>query len=127
MTTRRAAIAAAIAVSALAAGCASKNPLELFGLAAKPAHPPTPLTPITSQVTPTVVWTAPVGKSGGYAFRPDAEGGRIYAASSESAMPPAAGIMDSIADPSVARRPTIARCTSTWCRSAARVRPRPCR
>ena len=85
MTTRRAALAAAIAATALA-GCVSYNPLELFGLAAKPAHPPTPLAPFTAQVTPKAVWTVPVGKSGGYAFRPDAEGGRIYAASSEGAI-----------------------------------------
>ena len=85
MTTRRAVLAATFAATALA-GCVSYNPLELFGLASKPAHPPTPLAPFTAQVTPKMVWTVPVGKSGGYAFRPDAEGGRIYAASSEGAI-----------------------------------------
>ena len=82
---RRAALAAAFAAT-LVAGCVSYNPLELIGMGAKPAHPPTPLTPIASQVTPRAIWTAPVGKSGGFAFRPDAEGGRIYAASAEGAI-----------------------------------------
>ncbi|HUP97636.1 MAG TPA: outer membrane protein assembly factor BamB [Usitatibacter sp.] len=76
---------AAFASMALA-GCVSYNPLELIGMGSKPAHPPTPLTPITSQVTPRAIWSTPVGKSGGFAFRPDAEGGRIYAASVEGAI-----------------------------------------
>ena len=76
------ALGAALAATALA-GCVSYNPLELIGLGSAPAHKPTPLAPFTSQVTPRAVWTASVGKSGGFSFRPDVEGGRIYTASSD--------------------------------------------
>ncbi|MDQ3025441.1 MAG: outer membrane protein assembly factor BamB [Pseudomonadota bacterium] len=78
----RRALGAALAATALA-GCVSYNPLELIGLGSAPAHKPTPLAPFTSQVTPRAVWTASVGKSGGFSFRPDVEGGRIYTASSD--------------------------------------------
>jgi len=81
---RRMAGAAVIAIAL--AGCVTYNPLEMIGLASGPAHKPTPLTPITAQVTPRAIWTASVGKSGGYNFRPDAEGGRIYAAASDGAV-----------------------------------------
>jgi outer membrane protein assembly factor BamB len=73
---------AALAAAGLA-GCTSWNPLIALGIMSEPAHKPTPLTPIEAKVTPRVVWSQPVGKSGGFSFRPDAEGGRVYAASSE--------------------------------------------
>ncbi len=75
-------LGAALAAAALA-GCATYNPLEALGITSSPAHKPTPLAPFTAQVTPRAVWTAAVGKSGGFSFRPDIEGGRVYAASSD--------------------------------------------
>ena len=79
MIAARHALAAALAAGVLA-GCVSYNPLVAFGIKSEPAHKPTELAPITSQVTPKAVWSTNVGKSGGFSFRPDAEGGRIYAA-----------------------------------------------
>ena len=78
----RRALGAALAATALA-GCATYNPLEALGITGGPAHKPTPLTPFTAQVTPRAVWTASVGKSGGFSFRPDIQDGRIYTASSD--------------------------------------------
>ena len=78
----RRALGAALAAAALA-GCATYNPLEALGITGGAAHKPTPLAPFTAQVTPRAVWTASVGKSGGFSFRPDIEGGRVYAASSD--------------------------------------------
>ena len=80
-TAARAAFAAFAAAGI--AGCTSWNPLVAFGIISETSHKPTPLTPIEAKVTPRVIWSQSVGKSGGYSFRPDAEGGRIYAASSE--------------------------------------------
>ena len=85
MSALRAALGATALATALA-GCATYNPLEALGIMGGPAHPPTPLAPIKAQVTPRAVWSASVGKSGGFSFRPDAEGGRIYAASSDGAI-----------------------------------------
>ena len=82
MIAARHALAAALAAGVLA-GCVSYNPLVAFGIKSEPAHKPTELAPITSQVTPKAVWSTNVGKSGGFSFRPDAEGGRIYAAAAD--------------------------------------------
>lgn len=78
----RVALAAALAATALA-GCVTMNPLEALGITSGPAHKPTPLAPITATVTPRAIWTIPVGKSGGFSFQPDSEGGRVYAAASD--------------------------------------------
>jgi len=83
---RTVARAAALLVAAGLAGCTSWNPLVAVGIMSEPAHPPTPLAPIAEVVKPRTIWSASVGKSGGFAFRPDAEGGRIYAASAEGAV-----------------------------------------
>ena len=48
----------------------------------EPANKPTPLEPITAKVTPRAAWTAQVGKTTTLGFRPDVEGGRVYAAAS---------------------------------------------
>ena len=61
---RRAGFAALAACATLTAGCG------LFGDAAKK---PVPLTDFTATVTPVAVWSASVGKAGGYRFRPDGE------------------------------------------------------
>ena len=82
MRAARHAFAAALA-STLIAGCSSYNPLVALGIKSEPAHKPTELAPITSQVTPKAVWSTSIGKSGGFGFRPDAEGGRIYAAAAD--------------------------------------------
>jgi outer membrane protein assembly factor BamB len=82
MTALRLAAGAAALAAALA-GCVTYNPLEALGITSAPAHKPTPLAPITARVTPRLVWSASVGKSGGFNFRPDVEGGRVYAASSD--------------------------------------------
>jgi len=80
-------LAAAMALCAGAlAGCSTYNPLIILGFQQEPAHAPTPLGPIKVEVLPRAIWIAPVGKSGGFMFRPDAEGGRIYAASSDGAL-----------------------------------------
>ena len=80
MIAARLALAAALL---LPAACGSWNPLVALGIRSEPAHKPTPLEPITATVTPRPAWTVPVGKSGGFAFRPDAEGGRVYAAAAD--------------------------------------------
>jgi outer membrane protein assembly factor BamB len=82
MRTLRAALAAAVLASCLA-GCSSWNPLVALGLKSEPAHKPTALAPIKAAVTPRAAWTVNVGKSGGFNFRPDVEGGRIYAAAAD--------------------------------------------
>ncbi len=82
MTTLRLALAAAV-VSVVTAGCSSWNPLVAMGIRSAPPNPPTPLAPITASVTPRAVWTAQVGKSLGFAFRPVSAGGRIYAAAAD--------------------------------------------
>ena len=73
MTSRLFAAAAALGLAALATGC------SWFGSDKKPA----PLTEIKAQVTPKVVWTASVGKSGTYQFSPEAEAGKVYAAAAD--------------------------------------------
>jgi outer membrane protein assembly factor BamB len=85
MTARRLALATLLASFALA-GCTTYNPLVALGIQSEPPHQPTPLGPVTGKVLPKAVWVTPVGKSGGYAFRPDIEGGRIYAAAADGAV-----------------------------------------
>lgn len=76
--------AAALAAAALAAaGCSSWNPLVSMGLQSEPLRKPTPLTEIRATVAPKAAWTASVGKSEGFRFRPDVEGGRVYTASAD--------------------------------------------
>ena len=82
MRPLRVALAGALLGSALA-GCSSWNPLVALGMRSDVAHKPTPLAPITASVTPRAVWTQGVGKGGGFSFRPDVEGGRIYAAAAD--------------------------------------------
>lgn len=82
MRTLPIALAAALLIPALA-GCGSWNPLILIGIKSEPAHKPTELAPIKAAVTPRAAWTVNVGKSGGFSFRPDVEGGRVYAAAAD--------------------------------------------
>ena len=72
----------------LPAGCAtwSWNPLIALGIKSEPAHKPTPLGPISATVTPRAAWTAQVGKSGDFTFRPEAEAGRVYAAAADGTL-----------------------------------------
>lgn len=75
MSAARALLAAGLALAAASlAGCG------WFGGGDKKAGA---LPEIRSTVTPKVAWTANVGKSGGYRFAPDAEGGRVYAAAAD--------------------------------------------
>ena len=79
MITRVLALAAAVALG----GCASYNPLVAMGIRSEPANKPTPLAPISSSVTPKPAWTTAVGKAGGFSFRPDVEGGRVFTAAGD--------------------------------------------
>jgi outer membrane protein assembly factor BamB len=73
-----------LAAAALAlAGCSSWNPLVALGFKTESANKPTPLAPITAQVTPRALWTAHAGKSQGFSFRPVSQGGRVYAAAAD--------------------------------------------
>jgi outer membrane protein assembly factor BamB len=75
---------ALLAAAALAlAGCSSWNPLVALGFKTESANKPTPLAPITAQVTPRALWTAHAGKSQGFSFRPVSQGGRVYAAAAD--------------------------------------------
>ena len=78
--------ALALVATGLLAGCTTYNPLVALGIMSEPAHKPTPLEPITAQVQPRAIWTTNVGKSGGFTLKPDAEGGRIYAAAADGAL-----------------------------------------
>ena len=82
MKTLRIVLASAAALAALA-GCTSYNPLVWVGIQGEPAHKPTPLAAITATVTPKAIWSTGVGKGGGFHFRPDSEGGRIYTAAAD--------------------------------------------
>jgi outer membrane protein assembly factor BamB len=78
---------ALLAAAALAlAGCSSWNPLVALGFKTESANKPTPLAPITAQVTPRALWTAHAGKSQGFDFRPVSQGGRVYAAAGDGAI-----------------------------------------
>ena len=81
---RRATVAMAAAPAL--SGCSSWNPLIALGIRSEPIHKPTPLAPIKETVKPAVAWTAAVGKSQGYAFRPVGEGGKIFAAAGDGAV-----------------------------------------
>jgi len=83
MNTRRLAATCAIALAAGLSGCSSWNPLVSIGIMSEPANKPTPLGPVTASVMPKAVWITQVGAATGFGFRPDVEGGKIYAASSE--------------------------------------------
>jgi outer membrane protein assembly factor BamB len=82
----RRALAAAAAASFALAGCSTYNPLIALGIKSEPANKPTPLAPISAIVTPKAAWSAAVGKSGGFVFRPDIEGGRVYTAASDGSV-----------------------------------------
>jgi outer membrane protein assembly factor BamB len=82
MRALRVAAACAVLLTAVS-GCGGWSPLVALGMKSDVAHKPTPLAPITASVTPRAVWTQGVGKSGGFGFRPDVEGGRIYAAAAD--------------------------------------------
>ncbi len=69
----------ALAALLLPAACSSWNPLVAMGIKSEPAHKPTPLAPITATVTPRAEWTAQVGKAGAFSFRPEVQGGRVFA------------------------------------------------
>ncbi|HUL95038.1 MAG TPA: outer membrane protein assembly factor BamB [Usitatibacter sp.] len=74
----------ALAAAALAlAGCTSYNPLVALGFKSEAANKPTPLAPINASANPRAIWTANVGKSRGFEFRPAYSGGRVYAASAD--------------------------------------------
>ena len=85
MNARRALAIAVVGAAATLAGCGtwSWNPWILTGLQSPPGHPPTPLGPVTGSVLPKAVWITQVGKANGFGFRPDVEGGKVFAASSE--------------------------------------------
>ncbi len=77
---------AAIAVALLLllpAACSSYNPLVALGIKSEPAHKPTPLAPLTPSVRARAIWTTPVGKGGGYRFRPAVDQARIYTAAAD--------------------------------------------
>ncbi|HYC37584.1 MAG TPA: outer membrane protein assembly factor BamB [Usitatibacter sp.] len=77
---------ALVAALLLPAACSTWNPLVALGIRNEPAHKPTPLAPINATVTPRAAWTAQVGKSGGFAFRPEVDGGRVYAAAADGSV-----------------------------------------
>jgi outer membrane protein assembly factor BamB len=86
MRAVRAALVAAFAAGALS-GCSTfYNPLVALGIQTVSAHEPMKLGAIQVEVLPRAVWIASVGKSGGYIFRPDSEGGRIYAAAADGSV-----------------------------------------
>ena len=99
------AIALCGAAAALLGGCGSMsswNPLHWVGLADSPANKPTPLTEIRATVVPKAVWTASVGKAGGFRFRPDVEGGRVYVAAADGVV----SVVDEAGGSIVARHDT---------------------
>jgi outer membrane protein assembly factor BamB len=80
--TSRLALAVVVAAASLA-GCTTYNPLIALGIMSEPAHKPTPLAPIKPSVTARSVWTAQVGKSEGFHFRPVLSGGRVFTAAAD--------------------------------------------
>lgn len=77
----------ALAAALLApAACSTWNPLVAVGIMNEPAHKPTPLVAFKPAITPRAAWTAQVGKGGGFSFRPDSDGGRIYAAAADGSV-----------------------------------------
>jgi outer membrane protein assembly factor BamB len=56
----------------------------VFGIGRSSDLPkPTPLTEIKATVTPKALWSVSVGKSGGFLFQPELEGGRVFAAAAD--------------------------------------------
>jgi outer membrane protein assembly factor BamB len=82
MSLARVALAAALLLPT-ACSTWTWNPLVAIGIRSQPAHKPTPLAAFDAKVTPRVAWTMNVGKAGDYRFRPDLEGGRVYAAAAD--------------------------------------------
>ena len=78
--------AVALAGALLVSGCGSWNPLVILGLKSVPIHQPTPLAPIRESIKPAAAWTASVGKSEGYVFRPVVDKGRVWAAAGDGAI-----------------------------------------
>jgi outer membrane protein assembly factor BamB len=76
-------VLAALLLLPLVAGCGSYNPLRWVGIMDPPPNEPTKLTEIKATVTPKASWTASVGKSAGYRFRPVILGGRVYTANAD--------------------------------------------
>jgi outer membrane protein assembly factor BamB len=82
MTAPRALLAAALLI-ALPTACSTWDPLIALGIRGQAAHKPTPLTPLKASVTTRAVWSAQVGKGGGFRFRPAVNGARIYTAAAD--------------------------------------------
>lgn len=82
MRAPAAALAAALLLG-LPTACSTYNPLVALGIRSEPAHKPTPLTPLTPSVRTRAVWTSPVGKGGGFRFRPVVEQSRVYTAAAD--------------------------------------------
>ena len=76
------ALLAAFALS-LVAGCGTYNPLRWMGVMDPPPNEPTKLTEIKPTVVPRATWTADVGKSAGFHFRPVIVAGHVYTASND--------------------------------------------
>lgn len=79
-------VAPLAAAALLAAGCGSWNPLVWVGIKSEPAHKPTPLAAFTATVTPKVAWSASVGKSGGFTFRPQMDAREVFAAAGDGSV-----------------------------------------
>jgi outer membrane protein assembly factor BamB len=77
--SRLAAAACALAL----AGCAS---LDYFGWFTDSSKKPMPLAEFSATVTPTVAWSASVGKAERFRFFPKVEGGRVHVASADGAL-----------------------------------------
>jgi outer membrane protein assembly factor BamB len=73
----------ALVLGVAATGCSSWNPLVAMGFVNESANKPTPLAPIKASVTPRAVWTARIGKSQGFNFRPVVQENKIYAAAGD--------------------------------------------
>ena len=84
MTPARALLVAAVTV--VAAGCSTYNPLVALGIKSEPAHKPTPLAPITDKVNAKPAWTASVGASKDFRLVPAVQGGRVYASDAAGAI-----------------------------------------
>lgn len=82
----RRAAAAMVAGCLALGGCSVWDPLVALGIRSENPNKPTPLGPITESVKPRMVWSASVGKAGGFPLRPQVEGGRVYAAAADGAL-----------------------------------------
>jgi len=72
-------LAAAACVLALG-GCSA---IPTFGLFTDASKKPMPLAEIRASVTPKVVWTASVGRAGGFRFSPKVDGNRVFTAAAD--------------------------------------------